>query len=337
MECDIVIPVWNQLQLTRDCIDSIEKNTGPLYRLVIIDNASDKDTAEYLGSLEKKVPARFRVIRNPANTGFIKAANRGMADSKSPFVCVMNNDTIATGGWLDELIAVAKSGKDIGIVNPSSNNLGQRPSDGEPLAHYADKLRCRRGEHVELGAAIGFCMLIKREVIDRIGLFDEIYGMGNFEDTDYSRRAVKEGFRCVRSCGSYVYHRESSSFGKVRTFDEDFRRNREIFEFRWGKPKRVAYVLDNYDPNAQLKLTSESVKCARGGGWVWYYPKERIEAPRHSNIIVVEPPRGNYYMTTAFRILKKKKRFDEIYVGDAGFGRILERLAFIHKAKIKYY
>jgi hypothetical protein len=235
------------------------------------------------------------------------------------------------------MVAVAESSGDIGIVNPSSNNLGQKPSGGEPIGLYAEKIRAHRGGSVELGAAIGFCMLIKRAVIDRIGLFDEIYGMGNFEDTDYSRRAVKEGFRCVRACGAYVYHRESSSFSSVPTFDEDFRRNREIFEFRWGRPRRIAYVIDSCDSNARMKLGQESLRAARGGNWVWYFTKEKMEVPAHSNIIAVPPPISNYHLTTAFRILKKKKRFDEIVVGDPSFGRVLEALEFIHRAKVKYY
>ena len=337
MDCDIVIPVWNQLSFTRDCVDSIKKNTGSGYRLVIIDNASDAETKSYLETLAEKEGDRVKLIRNEANVGFIKAVNEGLRASSSSFVCVLNNDTIVTKGWLKEMIAVASGSKDIGIVNPSSNNLGQRPAVGEPVELYAEKLHQQKGVVVELGAAIGFCMLIKRELIEKIGLFDEIYGMGNFEDTDFSRRAVKEGYRCVRACGAYVYHREHASFAKTASFDDDFKRNREIFEFRWGKPKRVAYVLDTYDTNGLMKLNADSIRLARNGNWVWYFLKERLDVPAHSNIITVEPPQQHYYLATAFRILKKKKRFDEIFVGDETFGNVLEKLSFIHKAKIRYY
>lgn len=336
MRCDIIIPVWNQLSFTRDCIDSIERNTGSAYRLILIDNASDADTRGYLAKLAEREGDKIKLIRNDNNLGFVKAANQGLKAGQSDFACLLNNDTLVTKGWLQEMIDVASRSKDIGIVNPSSNNLGQRPADGEPIEHFAQRLGLQRGSSVELGSAIGFCMLIKREVLNKIGLLDEIYGMGNFEDTDFSRRAVKEGYRCVRACGAYVYHRENTSFSKVKTFDEDFRRNREIYEFRWGRPKRVAYLLEGCDANGLLKLTSESIKYARLGNWVWYYPKDRFEAPRHSNIIVVEPPSGNYHIKTAFRILKKKKRFDEIFVADERFGALLEKLEFIHKAKIRY-
>jgi len=338
MHCDIIIPVWNQPAFTKDCIESIFAGTsGVDHGIIIIDNASDEKTRDYLKGLAADKSHAVSLIRNEANLGFIKAVNQGMNASRAPFVCLLNNDTIVTKGWLKEMIAIAQSARDMGLVNPSSNNLGQKPSEAEPLEHYAEKLRGQAGRSVELGAAIGFCMLIKREVLDKIGLFDEVYGMGNFEDTDFSRRAVKEGYRCVRACGAYVYHRENTSFKKMRTFDEDFRRNREIFEFRWGKPKRVAYVLDACDTTTMKRLEAESMRLARGGHRVWYFLREDLRVPAHSNIMAVEPPGGSFYAATVLKILVKKKRFDEIYVGSQLFGNVLRRLSFIHRAEVKYY
>lgn len=337
MLCDIIIPVWNGLSFTRDCIDSILKNTDVDYHIIIIDNASDDQTAKYLDGLKETWSASISVLRNEKNEGFVKAVNQGIRASNASFVCLLNNDTIVTKGWLKIMVDIASRDKDIGIVNPSSNNLGQRPAKGEPVGLYAESLAGQAGSFVELGAAIGFCMLVKREVLERIGLFDEIYGRGNFEDTDFSKRAIKEGYRCVRACGAYVYHREGSSFSKVKTFEEDFRRNREIYEFRWGRPRRIAYVLDSYDENVLKRLVLESLKLARGGNWVWYFLKRKIALPDHSNIIPVELPDKNFHIRAAFALLKKKKRFDEIFVGEERFGALLEKLAFIHNAKIKYY
>lgn len=338
LSCDIVIAIWNQLEFTKNCIESIERHTKDVdYRLILIDNASDRPTAEYLSAIAQAKKDRVILIRNKSNIGFLKAANQGMKASSAPYICLINNDTLVTSGWLKEMIDIASGHKDIGLVNPSSNNLGQKPPQGEPLEVYAEKIRMERGKTIDLGAAIGFCMLIKREVIEKTGLFDEVYGMGNFEDTDLSRKAVKSGYRCVRACGAYVYHRENTSFNKVKTFNDDFRRNREIFEFRWGKPRRVAYVLDSYDPPALLKVKQESVDLARSGNWVWYFFKDRPDLPSHSNIICIEANNEHFYLDTTFRILKKKKRFDEIHVGEPKYGRVLEALSFIHKAKVKYY
>ena len=337
MECDIIIPVWNQLAFTRDCVDSILKNTAADYRVIIIDNASDDETKRYLETLAAAQGAKVALVRNEKNLGFVKAVNQGFGMSKASYVCVLNNDTLVTRGWLETMLRVAKSSKDIGVVNPSSNNLGQRPAEGEPIDRYAEGLRKLGDTSIELGAAIGFCMLIKKEVMDKIGLFDEMYGMGNFEDTDFCRRAIKEGYRCVRACGAYVYHRENTSFNKIKTFNEDFERNKEIYEFRWGKPKRVAYVLDHYDANILKRLESEALALARGGNWVWYFSNDDVATPSHSNILRVALPHKRFYLAAAFRILKKKKKFSEIFVGEERFGKVLEALSFIHKAKVMTY
>ena len=157
-------------------------------------------------------------------------------------------------------------------------------------------------------------MLIKRRLFEKIGLFDEIYGMGNFEDTDFSRKAVQAGYRCVRACGAYVYHRENTSFNKVRTFDEDFKRNREIYEFRWGKPKRIAYILGKHDENVIKRLEIEAVKLARLGNWIFYYSKGGLKIPSHSNIISISIPDNFFYLKAAIKVLTKKKKFDEVRI-----------------------
>lgn len=335
--CDIIIPVWNQLEATRDCVESILKNTSYPHRLIIIDNGSGEQTKAYLEGLNAGRGSSVTLIRNEKNLGFVKAVNQGFNVSDADYICLLNNDTIVMKDWLGEMVRIAALSGDIGIVNPSSNNLGQRPEKGEPIELFAEKIRANSGSFVELGAAIGFCMLIKCEVIKSIGLFDEIYGMGNFEDTDFSRRAARGGYRSVRACGAYVYHRENTSFSKVKAFEEDFKRNKEIYEFRWGKPKRIAYVLGSADRNVLKRLESGSIKLARGGSWVWYYSKGDLEIPKHSNIVSVIIPERFFYFKTAVKILTKKKRFDEIFVGEERFGNMLERFSGIHGAKIGYY
>ena len=334
-DCDIIIPVWNQLNVTRDCLESIKKNNSGHFWVIIIDNASDIEMQKYLENIKDNLPVT--IIRNEKNLGFVKAVNQGIAISKAPYLCILNNDTLVTKDWLKIMLDIIKCEDGIGIVNPSSNNLGQRPYQGEPVELYAEKLKSEAGKFVELGAAVGFCMLIKSGVIERIGGFDEIYGMGNFEDTDFSRRAIKEGYRCVRSCGAYVYHRENTSFNRMKTYEDDFKRNKEIYEFRWGRPKRIAYILDQYDDNTLMRLYAESLKLARLGNWIWYFYKNSINLPRHSNIKFMHLKDKWFYPKAIFMILKKKKRFSEIFVGDERWARVLNNLKFIHNAEIKYY
>jgi GT2 family glycosyltransferase len=336
MKCDIVIAVWNNLKLTEDCINSIIKNTDTDYRLIIIDNASNDETKKYLEQLKNREGARVLLVRNESNLGFIKAVNQGMRLSDAPYLCLINNDTIVTRGWLDEMIRVAESSPGIGLINPSSNTLAQKPDKGESIEAYAQKLKKDTASFTEIGSAIGFCMLIKKEVIDKIGVFDEIYGMGNFEDTDYSRRAIKEGYICARAHRAYVYHGEGSSFIRGSSFDENFERNRQIYEFRWGKRKWIAYIISSFDDNMIKTLEKDIMPSVRLGLWVWCFSNKRLALPEHSNIIANVFDRY-FYLKTLWKVLTKKKRFSEVFVTDESFARVLERLSFIHKAKVRCY
>jgi GT2 family glycosyltransferase len=338
MYCDIVIPVWNQLSFTKDCLDSIFANTDKGYGIIAVDNASDTAAAEYLDGLKSAAPAPFTVIRNSSNLGFVKAVNQGIAASRAPYVCLLNNDTVVTNGWLKAMIEAAESSADIGIVNPSSNNLGQRPADGEPIEAYAGRLAAGAVKTVDMATAVGFCMLIKRGLIEKIGPFDEIYGMGNFEDTDFSRRAARAGYRVVRAVGSYVYHREGSSFRHLKDSDDGFKRNRAIYEFRWGRPKRIAYLLPAAcDANTLKRIRMESARLAADGNWVFFFFAGEASLPEHSNVIKVALPDKRFRLNALFSIIKKKKRFDEIFVNDEKFGRLLEALRFVHGADVRYY
>ncbi|NQT06423.1 MAG: glycosyltransferase, partial [Candidatus Omnitrophica bacterium] len=122
-QCDIIIVVWNQLTATRKCVDAIERSTHYPYRLILVDNNSDEYTAEYLNGLARGRDS-VTLIRNSENMGFIKAANQGLRLAASPYVCLMNNDTVATAGWLGKMVALAESDTGIGLVNPKSESPG---------------------------------------------------------------------------------------------------------------------------------------------------------------------------------------------------------------------
>ena len=99
----------------------------------------------------------------------------------------------------------------------------------------------------------------------------------------------------------------------------------------------MAYILDDVEENLLKKMNSEALALARLGNWVWYFRRRQANGPRHSNIIIKDLPGGWFYPRAIFGILKKKKKFNEIFVGGEGVGRVLSKLSFIHKAKIKYY
>ncbi|MBU2266068.1 MAG: glycosyltransferase family 2 protein, partial [Candidatus Omnitrophica bacterium] len=246
MSCDIIIPVWNLVDFTRDCLESVFSKTKYPFHLIIIDNGSDNQTKEYLFQLAQQKKGEITLLRNEDNLGFIKATNQGIRESQAPYLCFLNNDTLVTEGWLTEMVKLAESRQDFDIVNPNSNTFGSRPKKGVSIELYSKRLKNQSGQYSELAWATGFCMLVKRRVIEAIGAFDEIYGMGNFEDADFCKRAQERGSLSVCARAAYVYHRERRSFIRFKKFNQDFERNKKIFHAKWGNFKRILYVLTKH-------------------------------------------------------------------------------------------
>ena len=314
--CDIIIPVWNQLELTERCIESVEKNTLHPYRLIIVDNASGPESAAYLEAAHKRLKGRSLLIKNAKNQGFIKAVNKGLLASKAKFICVLNNDTIVTQGWLGEMIRLFDLDPGIGIVNPSSNSLGQKLPKGVSPDSYAAGIIHQSGRYANIGSALGFCMLMKRSLFGEIGKLDEIYGTGNFDDTDLSMRAKREGYKTVRACASYVYHKEQGSFNILKTFKRDFKINREIFEARWGKVKRVIVVFSDTTPDSIARLKEILKEREKERSWVYVispdFEKEELFT-KFSNMTFYHYGKAFFYVRALIKTAFKKKKPDIIY------------------------
>lgn len=331
--CDIIIPVWNQPEATKNCIDSIERNTSYPYRLIIIDNASSHVTEKFLDDLKKNRNLSVMLIRNAENEGFIKAVNKGISLSTSEYACMLNNDTVVTKDWLTEMIDIINKDPQIGIVNPSSNNLGQKVPGKMTLDEYVEGIKEKSGLFVELGCALGFCMLTRKKIFDEIGMFDEIFGMGNFEDTDFSMRATKKGYRIVRACGSYVLHEESRSFRKLRDFKIDFARNKKIYETRWGRQERVLFILDQtlrVDEELSKRIDEE----LEGDNWIYVAHKGNSIYHRSHSRIKLYNYRKYFTLRILLKILFKKKKFDKIYCDDKKFLNLIRFFKPIHRAYI---
>lgn len=316
--CDIVIPVWNQLDVTRDCLESIVKNTLYPYRIVIVDNASDDPTREYLENERKRFGGRIEILRNERNLGFIKAVNSGISYSDAEYVCVLNNDTLVTRKWLSELILVMNKDKRIGIVNPSSNNLGQRIPKKIKIEDYVSMLQKHSGEYCRLGSVLGFCMLTRRSLFREIGLFDEIFGMGNFEDTDLSYRAKKKGYMLVRAVGSYVFHKENRSFRLLKSYRKDFEKNKRIFEDRWGRTERLLFVFGD-SPGPRDIRVGLIERELNDNNWVFVALKKGPAMNICHSHLTQHVFRGLFPVKIMTKILFKKKKFDRVYCDDKRF------------------
>jgi GT2 family glycosyltransferase/tetratricopeptide (TPR) repeat protein/SAM-dependent methyltransferase len=234
----IVIVTHNQIGFTRQCLDSIRRHTDVPFELVFVENGSQDGTAQWLNSLPD-----VRCIANPDNRGFPAAANQGVRVARGDQVLLLNNDTIVTTGWLRRMLRAMRADESIGLVGPCSNNVSgeQRVpvnygglGDLDGFAWEWGKSNNRQVQDVS--RLVGFCLLVRREVIDRIGLLDERFGIGTFEDDDYTLRARQAGFRAVIARDAFVHHAGSATFGADKVdLHALMRDNAAIFEDKWQR------------------------------------------------------------------------------------------------------
>ena len=262
---DIVIPVYNALEDLKLCVESVKKHTDlTLDRLVLIDDRSpDANVFPYMMSLEQP---GIVVLQNELNQGFSGTVNRGMTYSDRD-VILLNSDTVVTEGWVDKIVACAYSDAAIGTVTPFSNNatLCSIPNflqDNEipyglSIDEYARVIeRCSMRQYPRITVAVGFCMFIKREVIDTVGLFDkETFQKGYGEENDFCWRAEQYGYYHVLCDDTYIYHSGSCSFLSDEK-KELMRAHEAIIQERYPQQnqKNGEYVRDNPDQHLRTNV-----------------------------------------------------------------------------------
>ncbi|MBI4743224.1 MAG: glycosyltransferase [Actinobacteria bacterium] len=234
----IVIPVYNQLEYTMMCIESIKKHTpDDLYEFVFIDNGSTDGTKEYLATLEKTT-----VITNQINRGVAPAWNQGIRASAGDYIAILNNDIIVPPKWLENLISVLEKNPEIYYASPLYERLEMAPDYEKRAAELAEKEPEIGPDHF-----IGFCFVMKRQTIREIGLFDEQFEMGWYEDTDYQARLKKAGHPPVGISNVLIHHFESKTLWTIPDMYAHTVRNAERYRRKWQNPdaiKIIIYVAD---------------------------------------------------------------------------------------------
>lgn len=331
--CDIVIPIWNQPERTHRCLESILAETTEPVRLILIDNGSESPTRELLDRFQVTSRYPVQIIRNKENLGFIRGVNQGIRASNAPWICLLNNDTVVSPGWMTELLRVGQGNPSIGLINPTSNSLGFNAGT-TPLADYARLLKSASGTWTELTTALGFCLFSRRSLYDQVGLLDESFGMGYFDDDDLSRRVRKTGLLCVRACASYVYHEEQVSFKELPGWQKTFEENRSKFQERWGRPLRILWAM----PSANPQSMEIAARRAKEGHWVTFITPDSVSAapwPSQAQVSRMELPAAGWKGRTLWKlIIRRKKPFDLLVSEEPSVSRWARRLIWLHHARI---
>ena len=239
----IIILTWNHLDVTRACLESIQRHTHQPHEIIVVDNGSTDGTVAWLQEQMQQQPT-IRLLANSENRGFATGCNQGMQAAIGEYLLLLNNDTVVTPDWLDGLLECLAD-PSVGIVGPLTNNLSgiqQWPWCSyrtlEELDAFAVQFRQQhRYCRVPSRRVVGFCMLFRRSLVDQIGMLDEQFGSGNFEDDDFCLRAALAGYRNLIAADIFIHHVGSASFDANRI---DYRaamlRNHALFHEKWSRP-----------------------------------------------------------------------------------------------------
>jgi GT2 family glycosyltransferase len=228
---DIVVCVHNALKDIKLCLESIRRTRNSEYqRLIIINDGSDETTTRYLQDFTNGV-SWIELHRNAHAQGYTKAANQGLMASTGELVILLNSDTIVTDGWTEKMADAVYSTTGAGIVGTMSNaashqSIPEHRSSKDQTAINAlppgitpdDMNRhCEQWTTASILPRVplvhGFCFGVTREVISKIGFFDESsFLRGYGEENDYCFRATDAGFSLVIATHTYIFHAKSRSY-----------------------------------------------------------------------------------------------------------------------------
>lgn len=215
----IIVLTYNSSKTILPCLQSVEKNLRPGDEVIIADNASKDDTIKIVGNFIKG-KAQFKLIDNGKNLGFSAGTNAGIKASKNPITILLNPDTMATNQWLDRLTAHFADDS-IAAVGPISNYVaGLQRMDlylrKIPKGYSIDQItdlnyEANKGRSVETKLLIGFCMAVRKDVLDKLGYLDEELFLGN-DDLELSWRLRLNGYKLKVATDTFIYHEGQHSF-----------------------------------------------------------------------------------------------------------------------------
>ncbi len=302
----IVIPVFNRLDFTRECIKSIyEKGSRYPFEIIVIDNASSDGTLEYLKEMASS-NINFRFLRNNTNLGFAKACNLGIRSAEGDYILLLNNDIIVLENWLDALVLAAENDENTAIVG----SLLFYP-DGETIQHCGVKIADLHGTlmpfHINklrnikyvpsalvsqfTNVVTGASMLIKAKHLPTLGVLDEKF-INSYEDVDFCLRARELGLGVYFEAQSQLIHFESLSQNR-HDYDEQ---NLALFNKKW----KSSNFIDKGDEVVHALYES-------------WFREELAKDPDNSD-----------YLTKLIEILRLSNESEEMNLLEAKLGEILK-------------
>ena len=234
----IVIPVFNQHDMTQECLTAVLDHTQNC-EIILVDNGSEPPIKPPFSGFTE-----ITMIRNETNLGFPVAVNQGIRAAKGDIIVLLNNDVIVTPGWADRLINHLE---DYAIVGPMTNYCAGKQQVSLPTYQSIEGLNkeastladTSAGESEEVNWVIGFCMMFKKSLYDELGEFDESLWPCSGEEIDFCLRARQAGHKVGIAHDVYVHHEGSKTFNEMEkagqlNYQETCKRNDEHLAAKWG-------------------------------------------------------------------------------------------------------
>lgn len=334
----IIILTYNNLDKTKDCIESIRKYTDKdSYEIIVVDNNSTDDTKLFLEEQDD-----IKVIFNESNVGFPMGCNVGIANAEETYdILLLNNDTIVTKNWLSNLKKCLYSDEKIGAVGAVSNNGANLQGVDFTYNNFDEMQNLASKNNIsdvkkweEKVCLIGYCLLIKREVMDQLNGLDEGYTPGYIEDNDLSLNIIKLGYRLMLCHDSFIHHYLGTSFRKDEDkFNKIILKNRDYFEKKWNFN---VFAFDNTKNNSIFLADSPNdvldYNCGIGTSLLrikYLFPNAKIIGLEKD---VFKREITEHFGTIVKDLDELNQKFDTIFIGNA-LETEEKPLYFIHKLK----
>jgi len=232
----IVIPVFNELKYTRECLDSLFKYTSSeKYELIIIDNGSKDGTGKYLATLF--IPNK-KIITNSRNMGVAYAWNQGIRASTGEYIAIVNNDINFTPNWLENFEEAFQKYPEIGVLFPQTVER-IRPANFDVIAEEVSRGPCVvkliNDPFPNPKGCVGWFMVYRREVFKMAGTFDENFEMYWYEDTDMFHRLMDSKIPCGQLQNVVVFHYGARTLKRQWGRWRYIKKNALRFEEKWKK------------------------------------------------------------------------------------------------------
>lgn len=240
----VCIPLYGGRTDIRQCLESLDACRDLVSEVIVVDNASPDKAADVV----REFPS-VKLVVNPENRGFARASNQAYGASSGDVVLFLNSDTVVSPHGLKALVEDLTSSGTIAAAGPVSNRVGHSQmiqatyQSLETMGLFAEDLAASQRETRDTDMLVGFCLAVKRSVLEEVGAFDESFGLGLFEDNDLCYRIRRAGYRLVVSERAFVHHKGSASFQRS---DIDaaalLKGNQAVFEKKWVKDLETGFA-----------------------------------------------------------------------------------------------